>query len=446
MPICTQCGHSNTDEARFCSNCGAALQPAGPAASPASASETSTITIGGGFEPGEPREKAEGLSGADQAADRRAAAGSALLVVRRGPNSGSRFLLDSEATTAGRHPASDIFLDDVTVSRRHAEFVRTGEGFASATSGPSTAPTSTASASTSRPWPAATRSRSASTGSSSTRASTRRDEPAAMSAAPSSRSLDEHRGGARRSCAPSSPTSPSPRSATWRPRAWWSRPARRRATASSARPTSRGCATSWPRSATTTCRCGSSGSTSTRSTAGSSRRRVPGERPAGARAAGRRTGCRVLVRSAETTELRLSRAELVEAAGLEADAARPDRGLRPARARPGRGRRRHYDATRWPSRPRWPSCAATASSRGTCGRSGPRPTARSDLVEQVVTPLLRQRSPRPGPGPRRPPGRSARCRCGCTRPWSRPGCATSSAASSAARIGRRPPCAVDRRG
>jgi hypothetical protein len=55
--------------------------------------------------------------------------GSALLVVRRGPNAGSRFLLDKELTTAGRHPESDIFLDDVTVSRRHAEFRREGAGF-----------------------------------------------------------------------------------------------------------------------------------------------------------------------------------------------------------------------------------------------------------------------------------------------------------------------------
>jgi pSer/pThr/pTyr-binding forkhead associated (FHA) protein len=51
-------------------------------------------------------------------------AGSALLVVKRGPNAGSRFLLDRPTTSAGRHPDSDIFLDDVTVSRRHAEFRR----------------------------------------------------------------------------------------------------------------------------------------------------------------------------------------------------------------------------------------------------------------------------------------------------------------------------------
>jgi pSer/pThr/pTyr-binding forkhead associated (FHA) protein len=48
--------------------------------------------------------------------------GSALLVVKRGPNAGSRFLLDQPVTLAGRHPGCDIFLDDITVSRRHAEF------------------------------------------------------------------------------------------------------------------------------------------------------------------------------------------------------------------------------------------------------------------------------------------------------------------------------------
>jgi pSer/pThr/pTyr-binding forkhead associated (FHA) protein len=55
--------------------------------------------------------------------------GSALLVVRRGPNVGARFLLDADLTTVGRHPEADIFLDDVTVSRRHAEFLRTGSAF-----------------------------------------------------------------------------------------------------------------------------------------------------------------------------------------------------------------------------------------------------------------------------------------------------------------------------
>jgi pSer/pThr/pTyr-binding forkhead associated (FHA) protein len=56
-------------------------------------------------------------------------AGSGLLVVKRGPNVGSRFALDPGKTTIGRHPDSDIFLDDVTVSRRHAEVHHDGSGF-----------------------------------------------------------------------------------------------------------------------------------------------------------------------------------------------------------------------------------------------------------------------------------------------------------------------------
>ena len=55
--------------------------------------------------------------------------GAALLVVRKGPNEGSRYMLDAEVTRAGRHPDSDIFLDDITVSRRHAEVIRRADGF-----------------------------------------------------------------------------------------------------------------------------------------------------------------------------------------------------------------------------------------------------------------------------------------------------------------------------
>ena len=65
----------------------------------------------------------------EQAAIAALPSGSALLIVRRGPNMGARFLLDADITTAGRHPNSDIFLDDVTVSRRHAEFRRHGFDF-----------------------------------------------------------------------------------------------------------------------------------------------------------------------------------------------------------------------------------------------------------------------------------------------------------------------------
>ena len=72
--------------------------------------------------------------------------------MQRGPSAGSRFLLDTDVVTAGRHPDSEIFLDDVTVSRRHAEFRRDGGRLhRRATWAASTAPTSTATASTRSP-------------------------------------------------------------------------------------------------------------------------------------------------------------------------------------------------------------------------------------------------------------------------------------------------------
>lgn len=55
--------------------------------------------------------------------------GSALLVVKRGPNAGSRFVLDRPVTSAGRHADNDIVLDDNTVSQHHAEFRRKDRQF-----------------------------------------------------------------------------------------------------------------------------------------------------------------------------------------------------------------------------------------------------------------------------------------------------------------------------
>ena len=69
------------------------------------------------------------ISAEEQEAIAALPSGSALLIVRRGPNSGARFLLDTDVTTVGRHPDADIFLDDVTVSRRHAEFIRRRTAF-----------------------------------------------------------------------------------------------------------------------------------------------------------------------------------------------------------------------------------------------------------------------------------------------------------------------------
>ena len=55
--------------------------------------------------------------------------GTGVLVVKRGPEAGAKFVLDRDITRVGRHPESDIFLDDITVSRRHAEFVRDGASY-----------------------------------------------------------------------------------------------------------------------------------------------------------------------------------------------------------------------------------------------------------------------------------------------------------------------------
>ncbi|UYQ66400.1 FHA domain-containing protein [Streptomyces peucetius] len=129
LPVCTRCGHRNTEAGRFCSNCGAPLRGGAPAER---ASETtSTISISGieAYDSEVTGQTAvPSLSPEAQAAVEALPPGSALLVVRRGPNSGSRFLLDGDLTTAGRHPQSDIFLDDVTVSRRHVEFRRGADG------------------------------------------------------------------------------------------------------------------------------------------------------------------------------------------------------------------------------------------------------------------------------------------------------------------------------
>jgi len=120
---CARCGRPNPDDARFCSNCGAQVSGAAMGA-PRPGETTSTLTLG---------RPEDGDFGDDLFSDSAAFGalpeGSALLLVMRGPNAGSRFRLDGDLTTAGRHPDSDIFLDDVTVSRRHAEFYRRGALF-----------------------------------------------------------------------------------------------------------------------------------------------------------------------------------------------------------------------------------------------------------------------------------------------------------------------------
>jgi pSer/pThr/pTyr-binding forkhead associated (FHA) protein len=131
--FCTQCGQQNPADARFCARCGTALAPGGE--SGGSSADTTSALSAAALE----RALAGEATGAtpepaghapEQAHADGLPSGTGLLVVKRGPNAGSRFLLDADVTTAGRHPDSDIFLDDITVSRRHAEFVREEGGFA----------------------------------------------------------------------------------------------------------------------------------------------------------------------------------------------------------------------------------------------------------------------------------------------------------------------------
>jgi hypothetical protein len=128
--FCTNCGQENPEDARFCARCGTALtrpgEPIEPEPPQRGVETTSTISLTG-IEALD--EHADEESFAAEAAAEALPADAALLVVKRGPNAGSRFLLDKDVTTAGRHPESDIFLDDVTVSRRHASFERDGELF-----------------------------------------------------------------------------------------------------------------------------------------------------------------------------------------------------------------------------------------------------------------------------------------------------------------------------
>jgi pSer/pThr/pTyr-binding forkhead associated (FHA) protein len=131
MPFCTACGRQNPDDARFCSQCGTRLVTAEQSGDDSRGSlpdaGEATATFGAAHDKADTSDRQ--LSPVDAAAVDALPGGHALLVVQRGPGAGSRFLLDEDQVNAGRHPDSQIFLDDVTVSRRHAEFHRSGEDF-----------------------------------------------------------------------------------------------------------------------------------------------------------------------------------------------------------------------------------------------------------------------------------------------------------------------------
>jgi hypothetical protein len=109
---CRRCGHENEVGANFCSSCGEALLR----------DEETTLSL---------TELADRLELDEDLGEALAELpeGMGMLVVRRGPNAGSRFVLDANVTALGRHPDSDIFLDDITVSRRHAVVGRVGDGY-----------------------------------------------------------------------------------------------------------------------------------------------------------------------------------------------------------------------------------------------------------------------------------------------------------------------------
>jgi pSer/pThr/pTyr-binding forkhead associated (FHA) protein len=126
MPFCTNCGHDNPEGSNFCGQCGAALTPAtsrSEAGERAPSGDT-TKTIPAVVE----ERDTDSLTAEQEAAVAALPSGSALLIVQRGANAGARFLINTDVVTAGRHQDSDIFLDDISVSRRHASFTRTPEG------------------------------------------------------------------------------------------------------------------------------------------------------------------------------------------------------------------------------------------------------------------------------------------------------------------------------
>jgi hypothetical protein len=109
--VCGRCGHTNQPSANYCSSCGAPLL----------ADEETTLTLAA----------VEAAEAADDLAHYLVdlAPGTALLVARQGPNAGSSYRVEQAVTTIGRHPDSDIFLDDITVSRRHVEIRRSAGDF-----------------------------------------------------------------------------------------------------------------------------------------------------------------------------------------------------------------------------------------------------------------------------------------------------------------------------
>ena len=110
---CPECGFSNDEGANYCQRCGAFLAQSDPPPG----TTTATYKVG---ETGDIEEVK---------LDDVVAGGAALVIRAGGGRAGESFPLEGERLTIGRRPDSDVFLDDVTVSRDHAVLVRRGNGY-----------------------------------------------------------------------------------------------------------------------------------------------------------------------------------------------------------------------------------------------------------------------------------------------------------------------------
>jgi pSer/pThr/pTyr-binding forkhead associated (FHA) protein len=113
--FCNTCGHRNPPDSAFCSSCGSPLDIKGD--------RTVTLTAV------DPLQEAPGPEDDVVVSVGDLPRGAAVLIVRSGPQAGDRFPLTADETRLGRHPDSEIMLDDITVSRRHAAIERTPEGY-----------------------------------------------------------------------------------------------------------------------------------------------------------------------------------------------------------------------------------------------------------------------------------------------------------------------------
>ena len=119
--FCNQCGHRNPPSSSFCSSCG----------SPLDVLDDRTISI----TRVDPLQDAPGPEDDLIVSVKDLPTEAGVLIVRAGAQAGDRFVLDGPLTRLGRHPDSEISLDDITVSRRHVDIERTPEGYIASDAG-----------------------------------------------------------------------------------------------------------------------------------------------------------------------------------------------------------------------------------------------------------------------------------------------------------------------